>query len=132
MNNRTQASSFDNETFSEVMEVLNDMAGKTRDAGIPEDFDDELLGQNAKDEAERNYQRGQEIATLIAMTGWTYIKESLEKMIVVAEVEFKKAETDEEILRLRRDWKATEKAVHQIIANVESAAMVPHPDELPI
>lgn len=126
---RTSGSSFDSELFEEVQTAIGRITGE-KDSGVPEDFDDELLGQNAKDAEEQNYQRGQEIAVMISMLGWGYVKESLWKMVKVAEEIFLLAETDEEILRLRRDWKAMEKAVTQIIANIEMAATVPPPGEL--
>lgn len=131
MNNRTQASSFDAQTFDEVMEFIDGMGGKTRDAGIPEDFDDELLGQNAKDEAEVNYQRGQEIATMMSCLGWSYVVELMDKLVENAKKEKDAAEKDDDILLTHRDWKAMQKAVHIIKSRVESAAAVPHPSELP-
>src|SRR5580692_6073814 len=123
---RTAASTFDPELFEEVQTAIG-LIGGEKDSGVPEDFDDELLGQNAKDAGEKNYQRGQEVSLTIATTGWTYIVESFNKMVREAEIKFLEAETDEEILRLRREWKALDKAIKQIMMNVEYAAMVPPP-----
>ena len=143
---RTQASSFDPEIFDEVQTAIGNVGGF--DSGIPEDLDAELLGQNPKDAAEENYQRGQEMATMIAMTGWQYAKESLRKMVDEARREHEaetvdvhvetplgpekssRPKSDEEILQAYRDWKAMDKAVKRIIANIETAAATPHPDDL--
>lgn len=111
--------------------LVDEMEGKTADAGVPEQFDDVLLGQHAKDAAEENYQRGQEMAVMIAMTGWGYTKEMMQKLVLETKAEHDEAVTDEAILRTFKDWKAMEKAVKRIQATVESAATVPHPDELP-
>jgi hypothetical protein len=126
---RTAASSFDEDLFEEVQTAIG-LIGGEKDSGVPEDFDDELLGQNAKDEAEKNYQRGQEMALMISTLGWSYAKESLWRMVAESEKEFLTAEEDSDILRLRRDWKALEKSVRQIINNVEISATTPPPMEV--
>src|SRR5271168_351261 len=99
---RTSGSSFDESLFDEVQTAIGRITGE-KDSGVPEDFDDELLGQNAKDAEQVNYQRGQEIAVMISLLGWGYVKDSLWKMVKESESTFLLAETDEEILRLRRD-----------------------------
>jgi hypothetical protein len=126
---RTAASTFDPELFEEVQTAIG-LIGGEKDSGVPEDFDDELLGQNAKDEAEKNYQRGQEMAILVSMTGWGYAKDSLRKMVDETKKAHDAAVSDAEILLTHREWKAMEKAVTQIISNVEMAATVPPPDTL--
>lgn len=124
-------SSLGPDVLEEYLALVEEMEGKPKDAGIPEEFDDVLLGQHAKDDAEKNYQRGQEVAITLATTGWGYCVESWSKMVLESKKEHDEAVKDEDILRTFRDWKALEKAVQRLIANAQSAAQVPHPDELP-
>jgi hypothetical protein len=124
-------SSLGPDVLEEYLALVEEMEGKPKDAGIPEEFDDVLLGQHAKDDAEKNYQRGQEMAITLATTGWGYAVESWNKMVLESKKTHDEATADEDILRTFREWKALEQAVKRLIANVESAAQVPHPDELP-
>ncbi len=143
-------SSLGPDVLEEYLALVEEMEGKPKDAGIPEEFDDILLGQHAKDDAEKNYQKGQEVAITLATTGWVLIEESMVKMVGEARKEHEsdtitirsqnsdgtesseaRMKTEAEILQSYRDWKAMEKAVQKILANARSAAQVPHPDELP-
>jgi hypothetical protein len=127
---RQQASSFDAEIFDQVEELIAQQSG-AGDTGIPEGFEDELYGQSAKNDAEANYQRGQEMMCVLSLPGWKYIKEAFQKEIELAEQAHDAAETDADILWTHREEILTKKIVKRLIANVESSATVPHPNELP-
>jgi hypothetical protein len=124
---RTQASSFDEALFDEVQTAIGTVSGV--DSGIPSDLDDELLGQNAKNDLEENWQKAQEMMLVVSSNGWPLIKESLGKMVEETKVARDKARSDKAIILAQREFKAMEKAVKRIIANVESAANTPNPYE---
>ena len=120
---RTAGTSFDPELFDEVQKAIRQLSGE-------EQIEADQLGMIPEDEAEANYLRGQEMALVVASPCWNYIKEALKKMVSQSEQLYRDAETDEEILRRQREWKAMEKAVKSIISNVETSAQVPHPNAI--
>lgn len=124
--NRIGASSFDDALFSEVEALISGV-----DSGVPENFDDYLLGQDPKNNAEENFQRGQEVANTIATLGWQYIVESFHKKIDEYKRKKDNAEGDTEIIESHRRWKVAQEIVEEILRNVQSAAEVPHPEDLP-
>lgn len=124
---RTQASSFDETIFDEVQTAIGIVSGI--DSGIPENLDDELLGQNAKNDLEENWQKAQEMMLVVSSNGWPLIKESLYKMVAEEKRIHDAATADADVILTFRKWKAKEEAVNQIIANVESAANTPNPYE---
>lgn len=127
---RNAGSSFDSELFDEVESLINGTSRAT-DSGIPENFDDYLLGQDAKDEREANYQRGQEVANTVATLGWQYIEESLHKIVDKYKALKDEAEGDTQIVESHRRWKVSKQIVEEILRNVMMAVEVPHPEDLP-
>jgi len=120
---RTAGSSFDPELFEEVQNAIKQLSGQ-------EEIEADQLGLTPESDEEANYLRGQEMALTIASPGWGYIKELFAKLVKETEDAYRAAETDEEILRKQREWKAMEKAVKRAIASAENAAQVPHPNAI--
>lgn len=124
---RTAGSSFDEKLFEEVEIAISGGV----DSGIPSNFDDHLLGQDAKNEAEANFQRGQEVANTIATQGWKYIDALLDKLVDRYKKEKDDAEGDVQIVETHRRWKVARQIVEQIRMKVIQASEVLHPDDLP-
>lgn len=128
---RTQGSSFDQELWEEVEAAVNGPQVSYKDSGIPENFDDVLLNQDAKNEEEANYQRGQEVANTISTLGWKYIVKSFEDIVEKYKKLKDESNTDSEIIEYHRQWKVANQIVDEILRNIVSAIEVPHPDDLP-
>ena len=126
---RTVGSSFDAQLFEEVESLINGHVGA--DSAIPDNLDDALLGQEAKNAAESNFQKGQEVANTIATLGWKYIEQLMVDIVNDYDKRAHAAESDAEIIETRRSWRVSERIVGEILRKVESAANVPHPDDLP-
>lgn len=124
---RTAGSSFDQKLFNEVEIAISG----GYDSGIPANFDDHLYGQEAKNEAEANFQRGQEVANTIATQGWKYIDALLDRIVEEYKKEKDNAEGDIQIIESHRQWKVAKKIVDHIRQRVNQAAEVLHPDDLP-
>jgi hypothetical protein len=127
---RMQASSGDDEFYNETLNLVEAMVGQ-ESGNIPDELDDVLLGQNATNDPEIQYQRGQEVAVMEASLGWQYTVESLYKMVDECKKEHEVAVEDADILRTHREYRAADKIVNRIIALVRVAAQTPHPDDLP-
>jgi hypothetical protein len=127
---RMQASSGDDEFYNETLNLVEAMVGQ-ESGNIPDELDDVLLGQNATNDPEIQYQRGQEVAVMEASLGWHYTVESLYKMVDECKKEHEAAVEDADILRTHREYRAADKIVNRIIALVRVAAQTPHPDDLP-
>jgi hypothetical protein len=127
---RMQASSGDDEFYNETLNLVEAMVGQ-ESGNIPDELDDVLLGQNATNDPEIQYQRGQEVAVMEASLGWQYTVESLYKMVDECKKEHEAAVEDADILRTHREYRTADKIVNRIIALVRVAAQTPHPDDLP-
>ena len=123
---RTQASSFDEELFAEVISGISALEGT--DSGVPDNLDDVLLGQDATNDAEVQFQRGQEVANMEASLGWQYTVEAFHAMVKEYKQAHEESREDLDILRTHREWKIAEKIVARIIANVHISAQVTLPE----
>lgn len=124
---RTAGSSFDQKLFEEVEIAVSG----GYDSGIPVNFDDHLYGQESKNDAEANFQRGQEVANTIATQGWKYIDSLLNRIVEEYSKAKDNAEGDVQIVESHREWKVSKKIVDQIRMSVIQASEVLHPDDLP-